>query len=464
MKFRKLTLLLVATILLLSLNIGNVLGQDVPVFPTYIVENGDTLSLIALKFDIDLAQLVSINEITDPNAIAIGSKLIIPGFEGISGTLSLKTAGLFDSLISLSKKYHVLPNVLIKLNRLTSPQQVYVGSELIVPETNGDQPLDLYPANQFADNSTFLETAALSEVNQYFLLDENHIEHSWQVLPKTSLFTRKKLNLSSVYPPAIENIWIQPLPAQQGSTFSINVQTTEPVDITGLYDNLNLNFSAIEPNYYTALVGINALDQPGLHPLKLAARIAGNPILEHEQFLLVNAGIFRETLALTVDPETIDPTIIAEEEAVVNAIISEYTDQKLWEGVFSYPLDDACVRAFYGGQRVYNNSYKYYHTGVDFGICANNLNIYAPDNGIVVLTTQLPIRGNITIINHGLGVFSGYFHQESIAVSAGDQVTRGQLIGTIGNTGRSTGAHLHWEIWVNGVSVNPLLWAEQNYP
>lgn len=464
MKFYKIRLLFVLIIVLLSLDFVSVHGQDVPVYPTYIVETGDTLSLIALKFDVDLTQLVSVNEITDPNAISIGTKLNIPGFEGISGTLSLKTAGLTDSLTVLGKKHQVPINNLVKLNRLTSPQQVYVGSELIVPETNDDQPSEFFPAAQLASNPTVLETSVAYGINQYMFVYENLHTNSWQITPGTNLYSSTQMHAISVYSPVINDIWIQPLPLQQGSTFSVNIETKESVDINGLYDDLNLDFSLVGPNHYTALIGINAINPPGLHPLKLSVQKDGNQIYELEQFLLVNAGIFGEMLALTVDPATIDPTVIAEEESVVDPIITQYTDQKFWSEEFAYPLDDACVRAFYGGERIYNNTYKYYHTGVDFGICANNLNIYAPENGVVVLATQLPIRGNITIIDHGLGVFSGYFHQDNIAVNVGDPVSKGQLIGTIGNTGRSTGAHLHWEIWVNGISVNPLSWAERRYP
>jgi murein DD-endopeptidase MepM/ murein hydrolase activator NlpD len=61
-------------------------------------------------------------------------------------------------------------------------------------------------------------------------------------------------------------------------------------------------------------------------------------------------------------------------------------------------------------------------------------------------------------------VYSGYFHQSKIFVSVGDWVEIGQVIGEVGNTGRSTGAHLHWEIWVGGVPINPLEWVENGFP
>jgi murein DD-endopeptidase MepM/ murein hydrolase activator NlpD len=74
------------------------------------------------------------------------------------------------------------------------------------------------------------------------------------------------------------------------------------------------------------------------------------------------------------------------------------------------------------------------------------------------------VRGNATFIDHGQGIFTGYFHQSAIQVNVGDYVEKGQLIGQIGSTGRVTGPHLHWEIWANGVQVNPIDWVLNAYP
>jgi murein DD-endopeptidase MepM/ murein hydrolase activator NlpD len=83
--------------------------------------------------------------------------------------------------------------------------------------------------------------------------------------------------------------------------------------------------------------------------------------------------------------------------------------------------------------------------------------------GIVVLADALNVRGNATIIDHGWGVFTGYWHQAEQFVRVGDVVTTGQPIGTIGATGRVSGAHLHWELWVSGVPVDPMQWVRQSF-
>jgi murein DD-endopeptidase MepM/ murein hydrolase activator NlpD len=92
------------------------------------------------------------------------------------------------------------------------------------------------------------------------------------------------------------------------------------------------------------------------------------------------------------------------------------------------------------------------------------LNIYASAPGTVIFAGPLEIKGGFTVIDHGWGIYSGYAHQSEFFVKPGDWVEAGQLIGIIGNTGRSIGPHLHWEIWVNGVPVDPLDWVDRVFP
>ena len=74
------------------------------------------------------------------------------------------------------------------------------------------------------------------------------------------------------------------------------------------------------------------------------------------------------------------------------------------------------------------------------------------------------MRGNTTIIDHGWGVYSGFWHQSEIEVQVGDIVEQNQVIGVVGGTGRVTGPHLHWELWVNGIQVDPFDWLVNTYP
>ena len=134
--------------------------------------------------------------------------------------------------------------------------------------------------------------------------------------------------------------------------------------------------------------------------------------------------------------------------------------------MMSYPVDEPCFVSGYGNRRTYNNGvFSNYHTGIDFGVCtANNINIYAAANGTVLFAQELPIHGNFTVIDHGWGVYTSYSHQSQLLVTAGQEVNRGDLIGLIGNTGRSVGPHLHWEVIVNSTYVNPVTWLGTQFP
>ena len=82
----------------------------------------------------------------------------------------------------------------------------------------------------------------------------------------------------------------------------------------------------------------------------------------------------------------------------------------------------------------------------------------------MVFTGALTVRGNATVIDHGWGVYTAYAHQTEVHVSEGDWVETGQVIGLVGETGRVTGPHLHWEVIVGGVQVDPMYWLSQAYP
>ena len=136
----------------------------------------------------------------------------------------------------------------------------------------------------------------------------------------------------------------------------------------------------------------------------------------------------------------------------------------LWEGPFGQPVSDSRITSPFGTRRSYNNGpVDGFHGGTDFG-AGSDAPIYAPAAGRVVLAEELGVRGKAVLIDHGLGVFSGYWHQSQLAVRMGQTVQRGDLIGYVGDTGLVTGAHLHWEIRVGGIAVDPMQWTQAAIP
>jgi len=95
------------------------------------------------------------------------------------------------------------------------------------------------------------------------------------------------------------------------------------------------------------------------------------------------------------------------------------------------------------------------HAGIDIGV-GYGTPIHAAAGGTVVLAGWTGGYGNYTCLDHGGGLATCYAHQSSYAVSSGTQVSQGQVIGYVGNTGHSFGAHLHFEVRINGSPVDPL--------
>jgi murein DD-endopeptidase MepM/ murein hydrolase activator NlpD len=107
------------------------------------------------------------------------------------------------------------------------------------------------------------------------------------------------------------------------------------------------------------------------------------------------------------------------------------------------------------------NGHKAFHEGLDFP-ANTGAPILAAADGIVIAAEQTPDYGNIVKINHGSGLETRYAHASKILVRVGDRVTKGQQVALVGNTGRSTGPHLHYEIRLNGNALDPRQYLHKN--
>ena len=103
------------------------------------------------------------------------------------------------------------------------------------------------------------------------------------------------------------------------------------------------------------------------------------------------------------------------------------------------------------------------HEGIDFAVDAGTP-IYSDARGRVVFAGLTQVRGNMVVVDHGLGVFTAYYHQSQMAVQPGQMVEAGDLIGRVGTTGLSTGNHLHWSLFVHGDYVDPMEWTRRVLP
>lgn len=433
--------------------------------PVYIVQPGDTLGNIATRFGVPLNSLIEVNAISDPNAISAGMPIKIPGLEGISGTLTTQSVLLGETFTSLTTRYQLPGSLLARINRVTSPQELYAGASLVIPQ-EADKTLAGAFSSLLPGQST-LEVMAENNLNpwasEFLTQDLTQAKN----IPGEIFFSKEigeKNPVSNIHP-YVTSVLIKPLPLIQGETTTIEITTNRPLTLSGSLAGRELQFIQKSENTYLAMQGIYALTQPGLAAFVLHGVDQKNTSFGFEEMVILKAGYYPNDPPLMVDATTIDPAVTKPEEEQIARVIAPVTTNKYWEGKFRVPVDEpVCYKSTFGNRRSYNGGpYSSFHGGTDFGVCAN-LNIYAPAAGVVVFAAPLTVRGNATIIDHGWGIYSGYWHQKEIKVKVGDMVEAGQLIGLIGATGRVTGPHLHWEIVVHGVQVEPVTWLEKQFP
>jgi murein DD-endopeptidase MepM/ murein hydrolase activator NlpD len=119
------------------------------------------------------------------------------------------------------------------------------------------------------------------------------------------------------------------------------------------------------------------------------------------------------------------------------------------------PLKNIRMTSKYGWRKDPFTHFLVPHRGIDFAE-SRGAKVFATADGVVTLAKTVPTFGRVIIIDHGYGYETVYGHLQSLYVYSGQQVKRGQIIGVVGNSGRSTAPHLHYEVRVDGNQVNPL--------
>ena len=185
-----------------------------------------------------------------------------------------------------------------------------------------------------------------------------------------------------------------------------------------------------------------------------------------ETLLTVNTGGYgRQEFVVPPDKAyLIAPEIERLEYAHLNGLMDSATEMMpAWDEFgFSLPSTSEITSAF-GFYRTLNNTTQTRHTGWDFRAVPGSM-VMASAGGEVIYADALDIRGNYVLIHHGYGIFSGYAHLSQFLVTRGQTIETGQAIGLSGNTGRSNGPHLHWEINVNGKWVDAMQLTEMWLP
>jgi murein DD-endopeptidase MepM/ murein hydrolase activator NlpD len=308
---------------------------------------------------------------------------------------------------------------------------------------------------------TLSQIAARFRVDAADLAAANGLKDPDQIQAGQSL----KVDLSAPVPadlsPDGELLRVQawPWPPIQGQTLAVWLEARRPVPFTLSLDGAAYPVIGKGRRGWT-LIPIPALTEPGEKTLRVTAGDTSVAIpvpVEAGSFDMyhIPAGVARPILGQAGKVQA--------EAARLRGLVSVRSATG-WtpRSRFISPLEGENPSSSpFGSRRTYEpNPAVSAHEGEDFSAPAG-APVTAPAAGIVVLAEPLFVRGNAVVLDHGSGVFTGYWHLQELAVQEGDRVEPGQLLGRVGSTGLSTGAHLHWELRVNGVPVDPLQWVEE---
>lgn len=215
----------------------------------------------------------------------------------------------------------------------------------------------------------------------------------------------------------------------------------------------------IGSNQFRALLPTTPLDKPG----PLTIRVTGGGETKEVAVRLGDRKF--STQSIWVSGKGSDGTDYEFDQ--VDAFKKLVTPEKLWRGPFVRP-NRGPLTSGYGIRRYYNGVFAkdYYHRGVDYAGATGSPVIAAAPGKVALIgrvSQGFKLHGNTIGLDHGQGVTSIYLHLSQIKVKEGDFVQAGQVIGAVGATGGVTGPHLHWGLYVNGLSVDPAPWFNKGF-
>jgi hypothetical protein len=209
---------------------------------------------------------------------------------------------------------------------------------------------------------------------------------------------------------------------------------------------------------HAALVGFDLDGKPGVRPWRLAVLRPGHPprtVQGRIQVFRRGFPIQRLTLPqalVDLDPET-ERRALAEGEHL-KTLYRLVTPERLWRGRFVRPIGGEEPGTGFGARRIINGRLRSPHAGTDYA-APRGTPVVAANDGRVALVADFFFPGRLVVIDHGLALYTLYFHLESVAVAQDDRVSRGQTIGAVGATGRATGPHLHFGAQVGPARIDP---------
>jgi murein DD-endopeptidase MepM/ murein hydrolase activator NlpD len=441
-----------------------------PGMTIHVVQRGENLFRIAIHYGTTVEAIAQANGIEDTAILTVGQRLLIPNASpSAPGMPTNYIVSPGDSLFKLAARFGTSMQAIAQQNRITNPAQMYIGQPLALQEgSTGSIGIKAGWIYIVQPDDNLYRIAARYSVSIDRVMRLNNLWLASVLVPGQRLAIPGPEDGPEMVdlPAPFARLTMSSVPPEQGRTVRFQVLTLAPALLEGTFmDRSLVVFSDDSHTQHTMLFGVNAFAQPGIYTLRLVATDnTGQQTALTRLVAVADGGYQSEIITLPPDEaDLLDPNVTGPELQQVLDIVGKVTAQRYFNGPLGLPCP-APVTSQFGTRRAYNGgAYDQFHTGTDFAGMTGSP-ITAPAPGVVVFAGTLHVRGNATIIDHGWGVFTGYWHQQTINVRVGDVVQQGQVIGAIGQTGRATGPHLHWELFVGGIQVDPLQWTRQSFP
>jgi len=376
------------------------------------------------------------NNITNQSSETLHPHLIEPG----------------DTWTALSWRYGLSPaDLKTAYPHVNQQRQPPIGTTLMLPISQSEQPGRLISSY----TQGLLQTAVRFNISPWLLAIRNSIDNPYRPLLYRSVFIPGGDTPPKELPYNFEILELSQTVAHPGQALGFRgiIRVPEPVAVS-----LNeLQFDAFSnQNHSLGLIGTGAFFGAG-EP-ELSFRFATEPLWSQPWRFEDNEWDYQQ-ITLTGTAAAIDQESINQERARLFQIWSLATPLPQWTTPFQEPVASYLeISTVFGTRRSYNGGpFRTHHEGVDFAAYGGTA-VLAPAAGTVVLAENLYVRGGAVILDHGLGIYTGYYHMSSVDVEPGTLVQPGQQIGQVGTTGLSTGNHLHWDLLVADTWVDASAW------
>ncbi|HEY7652275.1 MAG TPA: M23 family metallopeptidase [Methylomirabilota bacterium] len=259
-------------------------------------------------------------------------------------------------------------------------------------------------------------------------------------------------------PSAALQVRLVPPTPRQGDTVMLFVGGTKGArDVEGSLGGQRLAFFPYGAEY-AALAGVDLETKPGKVPWRIGlVDGVGTPRKAAGILTIKAAGFPVQRLTLPDGMVNLDPQSeqrAANEAARLRTLYDTVTPERLWRGRFTQPVASRKPGEGFGFRRVINGQPRMPHAGIDYS-ADRGTPVVASNRGRVALLGEFFFAGRLVALDHGLGLYTLYFHLDGVAVTEGELVERGQTVGTVGTSGRSTGPHLHFAAQLGRARVNP---------